>query len=781
MKHRHILLCFVVLLWLTSGVKINANGRDNAPQNLRVLMANLQNKYGFTFALKPTEKMKREGIETKEWNLPDLLSIYGIATQLNTRRRGQVIFYKVANELQNLITKFDDNIYLISARAFAYDFIPTFDNTKGEGMVFYTNELFKRYIELFHNDLEELRRIIKTRYGIIAINPVKEPDLIKKALAAGTKPVDYQNFSNEELIWFISVFEDMPKSVREIKQLKYLSRLKSGEFLPSGAPAISYPTLGFIAFADNMFNIKQKYYAEWLIAHEIGHFFWRFKLGFDERLSWANISKWYPAQKPELIKNKSRELQLMLEDNSTTLEHLRFTEKDFLQRELNKRQLLWSHELDNNFVSEYAASINPGEDFCESFASFIVNSNLLKNTSMEKYNFIKHRFSSYEYIMEVGSRYRFYIYQKNPDLMPPIVDAKDISYSATKLENGDLEYTIKVKVLDDLSGVRYSLFAFTSPNIDNPQEYMLYLYPNKDGFVEGKIRVCRFSQRGSYYISRFVVTDNAGNETYVAYNKERIRIKVDTLTDGYPKPSADISRLKFSTRYITSQEGLYTVLDASVPALTSQNMDLTACLRVVSKTGRQYVDTYGNYDKKSKMVKFEVSLQPMSEMGYWSISSITLTDEARSSIYYNLEKFNYKFYVRSKLSDTDGPELKLDSLTIKVYEDDPVNHDSFNDVVFTFEVKDNLSGFSHAYITIRKPSGKTEGYYFYTDYYNQKLRYDPAHNKWHKYTHTIRFPRHSEQGWYELVSLVLTDKVGNKREYDFTVRMIKQRFKLGGN
>ncbi len=750
---------------------------------LKTIAQRLKQKYGFSFHTAKSKNIKHDFLPL-EWNFVDLLTIEAIAEQLKTKKHNNVIFYKTSSPLNKLIEKLSDNEYVISNKAFPHSFVPAIcknDSKECENVVYYSNDLFKSYIEIFHNNYDDLKTILKTRYNIIAITPEKEKHLLKKALAPGTSIIDYQRFTNEELIWHISVLEDLPESVRKIPQLKYITRLKTGEILPGNAPAISYLNDGFIVFSDHMFALQHKYYSEWLITHEIAHFYWRFKMKFEERLEWANISEWYPAKAPELMIKKDKKLQTILEDNSTPLEYLRFLDSNTFTEKIKEynTSLLWSHKRSDNFVSEYAASINPGEDFAESFAAFVINSKLLKSKSMKKYNFIKHLFVSHEYEMVIlNEKYRFYIHQKNPDLQPPIVDKKDLEYTYSKTIDGNLEYTITLKAMDDLSGISYALLGFISPNPQNPQEYMLHLYPEKDNILKGKIIVSRFSQKGDYIISRFTITDNAKNETYVAFNKDKIRIKVATNTDGYPSPQAHIEKMKFWTKEQKGEIGRSTILYVTVPVITSVNMKADAVLRLVSKSGQMF-EVYGTHDLKNKTMNFEFNFTPYNESGEWYFRMLFLEDEAKSRTAYNMEKYNYKVRIISTYSDTEGPTLKEDSLKINVYEDDPVNHDSFVDVVFTFDVKDNLADFAYAYFTIRKPSGKTEGFYYLTDYYNDKnVRKDPEFQKWKTHKFTIRFPRHTEEGWYELISIILFDKINNKREYDFTIRKIKKGFNI---
>lgn len=783
MKRVKWTIFYIILLSVFSVYYIKTQQSADEKRHIENSITRLKQKFGFIFTDKKMGNTPGD-FTPVEWNLVDLLTIEAIAEQLKTKKQNNIVFYKTDSAQDRLIRKISDKEYVISSKAFPYSFVPAIckeNKNKCERVVYYTNELFKSYIEIFHNKYEELKAILKDRYNIIAITPPKEIEALKKALVPGTSAIDYQKFSNQELIWLIGVLEDLPKNVRDIKELKYLLRLKNGEVLPAGAPAISYPTLGYIAFADKMFNYQQQYYSEWLITHEIAHFYWYYKLKFDDRLEWAGFSKWYPAKEPKLILAKNKKLEIILQDNSTSLEYLRFLDKSAFDDKIEQASgnLLWSHETSEDFVSEYAARINPGEDFAESFASFVVNSKLLKSKSMKKYNFIKRLFVSYEYEMEViNDRYKFYIYQKNPDLQPPIVDSKDLKYVYTKTKEGDLEYTFELKAFDDLSGIKWVLLGFISPNSDNPQEYMLYLNPTEDNLLKGSIKVSRYSQRGDYLISRFFAKDNAGNETYIAYNKDKIRIKIATETDGYPPPSASIEKLKFSTKQYKTEFGDGTKLYVSIPVSVSMDMNVNAVLRLVSKQGQMF-DKYGVYEPKTKIVSFEFEFSPFYENGEWYFRMLSLYDDAQSNTTYNLEKYNYKVYIHTSLSDSEAPVMKEDSLVIKVYEDDPVNHDSFVDVVFTFDVKDNLSGFSHAYFTIRKPSGNTEGYYYITEYYNEKNpRLDPEFQKWKTHNFTIRFPRHTESGWYELISVVLYDKVNNKREYNFTIRKIKARFNI---
>ena len=148
------------------------------------------------------------------------------------------------------------------------------------------------------------------------------------------------------------MLEEYPSGMIKTPGLKYLVRRLDGTPHPlyPGAPAVAWPSAGYIEFMESAFKAQGADYIHRLILHEKAHFLWEHL--FDEQLrqDWIELGGWY--ENPEDVDG-------------------------------------WSTTKQTEFVSAYAHGVNPNEDMAESISYYIVNPDKLRSRSPAKYEFIQ--------------------------------------------------------------------------------------------------------------------------------------------------------------------------------------------------------------------------------------------------------------------------------------------------------------------------------------------------------------------------------------------------------
>ena len=227
-----------------------------------------------------------------------------------------------------------------------------------------TNKRLFRIIAQFvtenWTDIPEVRRILKDgtdrymielvlkeMYGLSIIHTgTPEAEKIKQELRKYGRQPRIWDSSNEELMMLLSVYEKLPKGLHNIGGgLKYLLISQQTSYAGSawiGAFCVEY--------AGSVFQIKNRHEFQRIIIHEKAHFLWEYTLNWDLRAEWAKIGGWHkdPNNRFGWSNNRSRK----------------------------------------EFVTTYAGSKNPNEDWSESVAYYLLRPDRLRSCSSAKYEFI---------------------------------------------------------------------------------------------------------------------------------------------------------------------------------------------------------------------------------------------------------------------------------------------------------------------------------------------------------------------------------------------------------
>ena len=188
--------------------------------------------------------------------------------------------------------------------------------------------------------------VLKEMYGLSLVSiGTPEAEKIGQKLRKYIGKLHVSKFTNKELMKLMSVFEKFPKGLHKIPRLKYMVRSEQAPYAGS-----AWIVADCVEYAAPTFRIKNRNEFQRIIIHEKAHFLWEYALNGKLRKEWSELGGWRkdPNHKYGWSKTKSRK----------------------------------------EFVTAYAYSKNPNEDWAESVAYYLFHPNALRSCSLAKYEFI---------------------------------------------------------------------------------------------------------------------------------------------------------------------------------------------------------------------------------------------------------------------------------------------------------------------------------------------------------------------------------------------------------
>jgi hypothetical protein len=166
----------------------------------------------------------------------------------------------------------------------------------------------------------------------------------------------------------------------------------------------------YIEFLDNAFGGLSQSFIQRLIIHEKAHFLWDYSFSAELKYNWLKLSGWYFSDGTtdgqcdlwQLDPGAWQPPNVSPSDLSVPTETHDHQPGDGTPPLAQG----WASCSSAQFVSAYAAALNPNEDMAESISYFLTNPDQLRSTSLPKYEFIR------DYIMQ-GS---VYVSMFRPDL-----------------------------------------------------------------------------------------------------------------------------------------------------------------------------------------------------------------------------------------------------------------------------------------------------------------------------------------------------------------------------
>lgn len=199
--------------------------------------------------------------------------------------------------------------------------------------------------------------VLKKMYGLsIVRKDTPEAEKIAQKLRKYVGEVIVSEFTNQDLMMLMSVYELFPRGLDRIPRMKHLLRRQKAPYAGS-----AWIVADCIEYDGRTFNIKNQREFKRIIIHEKAHFLWEYALNGKLRKAWSSLGGWHkdPNNKNRWLKSKDRD----------------------------------------EFVTDYAYAKNPNEDWAESVAFYIIRPDKLRSCSSEKYDFIDRVMQQYQ---EVG-------------------------------------------------------------------------------------------------------------------------------------------------------------------------------------------------------------------------------------------------------------------------------------------------------------------------------------------------------------------------------------------
>lgn len=554
----------------------------------------------------------------------------------------------------------------------------------------------------------------------------------------------FQEFLPDEKILILTMFEEMPEGMHKISELKYLVRRKTGQSHPiyPDAAAVTWTKASepYIEFMDKTFIDNQGYYdTKRLIIHEKTHMFYEYYFSDELKKTWYEIGGWYQDE----------------------------TDPDE-----------WKTTKETEFVSAYAHAHNPDEDMAESVATYVINPDLLKSRSINKYNFIKNYImnGSY-YILETREDLKFEVYNLSPDyIYPGKIKSTIIKVTGDYYEDKNLDVRFKLFGDDNTNGANSYLLRI-QPCDKNSNQYYDLRGRKTDEYglnLQGNIKISKYSYQNYWFTDQITLYDSVGNERYV--NGSDVGFKVyfdnplsDTVVPTLVKHSLGLSVENSNNPDHPDEQKLIVKYEAH----DASGID-RALVRLVSlEKNKESIDVYAqSINNETGEIITEIIIPNHFSSGTYEVTEISLWDKGTNNYfehvsYGGLEGENNKIDIVTTNPDNEGPTMDENNISVSAVPSIPEAPNGETFVTLKLRVKDNISGFKTGYIRILDPQGINHGYWLnppvYSGYY---FTGDPTVEV--EYTFKITLPEGSAPGIWSIYEISLNDFALNTTVYDFT-------------
>lgn len=598
--------------------------------------------------------------------------------------------------------------------------------------VFYSNRLFRAVLKAFYNDRYLMAEILEARYGV--------------AVALGEPEEDFQQFTVGEMQYLASVMEDLPSGFRSIPGLENIVRRRDGLTNPvyPSAPAIAWVTLGYIEFMDSAFTSGDAEFIRRLIAHEMSHFLWHKVLTTETRDAFLALSGW--SQSPSL--DASKAATVVAADHPKA-------------GAVAPHDEVWYRETTTNFVSDYAAALDPGEDFAETVSYYVYLPDKVRTFAPDKYGFIADIVDGYEYITLVDEQFTFQVFNLEPDYTFP---GKIVAVETTvaKSVNGDNLVTATLRLSPQYGdGAARALARLFSPS----DTYMdLAFWPaNGDPFtLTAEFTLNRFMANGYWNIGSITVEDSVDNRRFEGQDQFGWQLYLDNPGEDLEAPIVDLEAVVGELIALDDGQALRVI----VPLTDEESSGLGGYARLQQYASTQELEQYARYELGSGEVVFTYPLRSYIATGEWVFREFWVFDSAGNQRRYDLKEKALTFDVTTAVPDYVKPELDVGSVRIEAVPRHPEAPDGETDVTIWYRARDDNSGIGVVSYRLLKPTGDTLfDYHYHENFYTGYFAGTP--DEFQEYRIDLTLPAGSPPGTWALSEMVIRDKAGNTLTSDF--------------
>ena len=599
-------------------------------------------------------------------------------------------------------------------------------------------------------DRDALERILQERYAV-SINVPDYSELTQHT--TGEHAGRFSTFKNEELIALVSMLEEYPSGMIKTPGLKYLVRRLDGTPHPlyPGAPAVAWPSAGYIEFMESAFKEKGADYIHRLILHEKAHFLWEHL--FDEQLKqdWIELGGWF--ENPDDVDG-------------------------------------WSTTKQVEFVSAYAHGVNPNEDMAESISYYIVNPDKLRSRSPAKYEFIQNRIMhGTRYISKIREDLTFEVYNLYPDYVyPGRIIRMDIQVEGAPEEDKQITVEIEIHGESDLDAAQsaYSrVFSEKGTFFDlawmSPVDANGMSVPSGH-ILRGEAVLSKYAANGYWAPDGIQIWDAQGNGRHASQIDYGWKLYVDNPLADCEPPVYVKNSMRLSLSDATTEEGRpYQIVTARWQLIEKNGISgVYAQMNDLNRETYSRRESWGEYNPETSEASVGLIFPDYFQSGTYSLNYITMVDVALNAlgVYFTdpgyasrderevLDELPATIDIRTTNPDSTPPTLDLNRITIKAKPTNPEAPNGETQVDVTFRVKDNISGYERAEIILRDPQGIMHRSGHGVDGYKIYFRGDPTAYK--TYHHRTVLPVGSPPGIWGLAQMTVMDKAQNTLRADFT-------------
>ena len=603
---------------------------------------------------------------------------------------------------------------------------------------FVTNDGANRYA---------LERILQERYAV----SINVPDYSE--LTQYTTSEHAGRFS-EELIALVSMLEEFPSGMLKTPGLKYLVRRLDGTPHPlyPTAPAVAWPSAGYIEFMESAFKAQGADYIHRLILHEKAHFLWEHL--FDEQLrqDWIELGGWF--ENPD--------------------------DKDG-----------WSTTKQTEFVSAYAHGVNPNEDMAESISYYTVNPDKLRSRSPAKYEFIQNRIMhGTRYISRIREDLTFEVYNLYPDYVyPGRIIRMDIKVEGAPEEDKQITVEIEIYGESDLDAAQSAYIrVFSEKGTFFDLAWMAPVDANgmsvpSGHILRGEAMLSKYAANGYWQPDQIRIWDAQGNERLTSQNDWGWKLYLDNPLADCEPPVYVKNSMRLSLSDATTEEGRPYQIVTARWQLTEKNgiKGVYARMNDLNRETYSRRESWGEYNPETGEASVGLIFPDYFQSGTYSLNYILMEDIALNSrgVYFTdpnhalrdeqeiIDELPTTLDIVTTNPDSTPPVLDLNRITIKAEPTQPKAPNGETLVDITFRIKDNISGYRSTNMLLRDPHGITHLFrHYHKEFHDVYFSGDPTiYQTYHK---RIILPVGSIPGTWGLAEMNVHDKAQNTLRADFT-------------
>jgi len=774
--------------YINDKVEINVLGKaEKVPDDFNAI--NALNEYGFLFS-----------DDSAKWTSEDAYRLYQTLKKLNFRKYSEGDSVKVKAKWL-LTEKFIDrdidfstvngiDIITISRAAFTYATpqVVTVDGVKGK---FFSKRLYTALVYYYSDkgiNKDRIAEIAKSRYGFEFLAP--SPFL--KTLMNETE-TNFQEFTSDEKIVILSMFEEFPDAMQRQAELKYMVRRVNGQSHPvyPTAPAIAWVTNNNIEWMEGAFISQDITYMQRLVLHEKAHFLWEYIFDKSTQDDWASLGGWF---------------------------------KDPTSGSG------WSTTNTTEFVSAYAHLKNPNEDMAESIAFYITNPEAFRSRSIRKFEFVRDRImKGTRYISVIRPDLTFQVYNLFPDYNYPG------KIKRTKLEviggpNEDkkvvleIELTVMNKAFD---GADWASCRFTS-SIGTIKDMGLRPVNSEKSILRGEMSLSKFAKSGYWIIPQMTIGDVNGNMRLENNSTYGVKCFVNNPLEDVTPPlyvqkslkmdSVSVKLVDFSGSLAIDRCG--SCADTIQPSNAIKVKFDIIEKNTINPDGRAYVRMYlptfdstnkyniqpysfdtqingsGILNDKTDSLKTAQFYFPVPDYfpsGFYSVNYLAMTDLALNvrQVLFDKDTANKNYfippaninqrairdsiYMKTKYPDLKPPIIDLNDIKIQATPTNPTAPNGETLFEMWLWIKDEsdfagkASGFAHGYYTLRDPQGLERSISMQSDLGNlyYSIQPDSSIYGFKRYYFKTLLPAGSPPGLWGVSAININDHAQNKKYYSF--------------